>query len=353
MRLLKTERFINPKIFDIGYGQKTIQKEEKHTLQNWVIQIEVIRQEEIQGLKEIQQTSRNCEKFYFCSVFCPNSFLGGRMFYEQLKNFNNFLLLDKGLTEVTRKGHLKSISIVLKKVELPREDEFRNHILWMYEKKYSYSHISNTITSIEYFSEFLGSPIKFKKIRRPKKLIEHYLTEAEISCMIRDTKDLREKAMVVFLAYTGLRNKEFCNVRVKDLDFGNNQVFVRQGKFSRDRRVNLGYQGTNVLIDYIMENKKKKEDYLFTTIKKKNKYTTSDLRKLISVLAKRAKIKKKVFPHLFRHSLATNLILRGANILLVKEQLGHTDIQTTMNYIQRLPIHTIKTQYDYHAPAYI
>jgi len=73
----------------------------------------------------------------------------------------------------------------------------------------------------------------------------------------------------------------------------------------------------------------------------------------IRVLAKRAKIEKRTFPHIFRHSLATNLILRGASILLVKEQLGHTDIQTTMNYIQRLPIHVIKTQYDYHAPAYL
>ena len=273
--------------------------------------------------------------------------------FSNLKNFDNFLLLDKGLKEITRQGHLRSISIILKKINFPTKEKFRNHILWMYGEKYSHSHITNTIKAIEYFTEFQGDPITIKKTRRPKKLIEHYLTEAEINCMIRETKDLREKSMIVFLVFTGLRNGEFCNVKVKDLDFGNNQVFVRQGKFSKDRRANMGYKCTNVLIEYVIKYKKQPDDYLFTTIKNKNQYQSTDLRKFINVLAKRAKIEKRTFPHLMRHSLSTNLILRGANILLVKEQLGHTDIQTTMSYIQRLPIHTIKTQYDYHMPAYI
>lgn len=272
---------------------------------------------------------------------------------QELKDFDNFLLLDKALKDNTRNGHLRSISVVLKKLTSPTNKDFREHILWMYEKKYSHSHIVNTIKAIEYYSEFQGSPVIIKQPKRPKKLIEHYLTEAEINCMIRNTKNLREKAMITFLAFTGVRNQEFCNVLVKDLDFGNNQVFVRQGKFSKDRRVNMGYKCTNVLVEYIMKYKKKQEDYLFTTIKKSNQYRTSDLRKFINVLATKSKIEKRTFPHIFRHSLATNLILRGADILLVKEQLGHTDIQTTMNYIQRLPIQAIKTQYDYHAPAYI
>lgn len=308
----------------------------------YVLQVEVIH-----------QNPHGCKKIYYGSFFCTNSLGGGDMANEILKQFNNFLLLDKGLKEITRNGHLRSISVILKKIEYPTKENFREYIIGMHEEDYSNSHIINTIKSIEYFTEFKGTPITFAKMRRPRRLIEDYLTEAEISCMIRVAKNIRETAMIVFLAFSGVRNKEFCNVKVKDIDFGNNQAIIRQGKFSRDRIVNLGYKAINVLVQYLTEYKKDKEDYLFTTIKKNNKYKTSDLRKLAQTISKRANIGRRVFPHIFRHSLATNLILRGANILLVKEQLGHTDIQTTMNYIQRLPIQVIKTQYDYHAPSYI
>ncbi len=326
---------INPDFQEKSYVQKKLFKG------FYVLRVEVI-----------QQTSDGCKKIYYGSFFCTNS-LGGVDMAVNLKEFNNFLLLDKGLKEITRNGHLRSISVILKKIEIPTRENFREYIIGMHEKDYSNSHIINTIKSIEYFTEFKGVPITFAKMRRPKKLIEDYLTEAEISCMIRATKNIREMTMIVFLAFSGVRNREFCNIKVKDIDFGNNQVLIRQGKFSRDRRVNLGYKAINILVQYLTEHKKDREDYLFTTIKNNNKYGVGDLRKLIKTISKRANIGRRVFPHIFRHSLATNLILRGANILLVKEQLGHNDIQTTMNYIQRLPIQVIKTQYDYHAPAYV
>ena len=337
--MVLNKTFLNKQSIE-DYDQKTLQTK----LGYYALQIEVI-----------QQTPRNCEKFYIRSVFWSNNFSGVEMLSEQLKQFNSFLLLNKGLQQITRQGHLTSIKIVLKRIEVenPTNLELQEHIIWMHSKSYSHSHITNTIKAIEYFTEFNGNPLKIAKTRRPKKLIENYLTEAEIGAMIREAKDIREKAMIVFLAFSGVRNLEFCNVKVKDIDFGNNSVFIRQGKFSKDRRVNIGHSGINVLIKYIMDCNKKQEEYLFTTIKNNNKHCTSDLRKFINVLAKKTKIEKRVYPHLFRHSLSTNLILRGASILLVKEQLGHTDIQTTMNYIQRLPIHIIKTQYEYHVPAYL
>lgn len=88
--------------------------------------------------------------------------------FSELKDFDNFLLLDKGLKDITRAGHLRSISIVLKKISAPTKEEFRRHILWMYEKKYSHSHITNTIKAIEYYTEYQGEPIKIKNQRRPK-----------------------------------------------------------------------------------------------------------------------------------------------------------------------------------------
>lgn len=309
----------------------------------------------IRCIRYIQQTSSSYRKFYISRFFCPNSYLGVEMFSKQdLREFDNYLLLSKGLQKITRDGHLTSINIILKKIKTktPSHSEFQEHIIWMHSQEYSHSHITNTSKAIEHFTEFKGNPLRIARTRRPKKLITDCLTEAEVNAMIRTTKDIREKAMISLLAFSGIRNLEFCNLKVGDIDFGGNQIIIRNGKYSKDRRANIGSACTNILIEYIMENKKQKEEFLFTTIHKNNQYKTNDLRKFIRTLAERTRINKRVYPHLFRHALATNLLKRGANIILIQEQLGHSDITTTCHYIQRLP-YKIKSEYDHYIPAYV
>lgn len=335
---MKNETFLNKQIHNINYGQKELQNKEIY----------------IREVIYIQQTSSSYRRFYICSFICPNSYLGVEMFSKQeLREFDNYLLLSKGLQKITREGHLTSINIILKKIQssCPSNSEFQEHIIWMHNQEYSHSHITNTSKAIEYFTEFQGNPLRIAKTRRPKTLITDVLTEAEVNAMIRNTKDIREKAMISLLAFSGIRNKEFCNLKVEDVDFGGNQIIVKNGKYSRDRRANIGSICTNILIEYIMENRKQKGEYLFTTIYKNNQYQTNDLRKFIRTLAERTRIEKRVYPHLFRHALATNLLKRGASIILIQEQLGHSDITTTCHYIQALP-YKIKSEYEHYLPAY-
>ena len=91
---------------------------------------------------------------------------------------------------------------------------------------------------------------------------------------------------------------------------------------------------------------------LFTTLKKNNSLQQGDVRKIVKTIAIKASIKKRVYPHLFRHSLATNLLKRGANLMLIKEQLGHSFIESTMVYTISNPLRN-KSEYDYYIPAYI
>jgi site-specific recombinase XerD len=69
-------------------------------------------------------------------------------------------------------------------------------------------------------------------------------------------------------------------------------------------------------------------------------------------VAKRAKIAKRVFPHLLRHSFACNLLNRGANVLTIKELLGHQDLRTTMIYVRSTP-QRIQQEYNFYCPSYI
>ena len=86
-------------------------------------------------------------------------------------------------------------------------------------------------------------------------------------------------------------------------------------------------------MNYLRERSGQAHELLFVTVRGQRPYAPQVLRKLIRAAAKRAKITKRVYPHLLRHSLATNMLNRGANILMIKDQLGHAFVETTMIYL--------------------
>jgi integron integrase len=169
----------------------------------------------------------------------------------------------------------------------------------------------------------------------------------------------------------GLRLMEVLRLRVKDLDFDNRQIIVRDGKGENDRltvfpdllreplRVQLqtvkaqhdqdlldGY-GT-VHLPYALERKyptAKKEfawQYVFpasdlstdpvTGLKQRHHLHESNLQKAVKKAARLARVNKHVTPHTFRHSFATHLLQNGYDIRTVQELLGHKDVKTTMIY---------------------
>src|SRR5256885_103921 len=103
-----------------------------------------------------------------------------------------------------------------------------------YTANKSYSHIINTTLALERYSEFLGTPIHLGRPNKPKRIVAGTLTEAEIARMFSICRNIRERALLGMLAYTGIRNLELCNLHVKDIDFQNNTVFIKGGKGQKD-----------------------------------------------------------------------------------------------------------------------
>lgn len=273
---------------------------------------------------------------------------------KQKQQFDEHLLLKEGLQEVTREGYIRSINIVLRRIgkTKPNHKQYKKYMLWLHKQQYSYSHITNTGLAIWHYTNYLRNPLRIARTKKPKRLLKEYLTEAEINTLIRATKNIREKAIISLLSYSGIRNKEFCNLKVKDIDLCSNQIRVISGKGIKDRIANIGVECSKILIEYLNKYPREQEDYLFTTLRNNNQYATGDLRKIINTLKQRVGFSKRIYPHLFRHSLATNLLKRGANLMTIKEQLGHNFIDSTMIYVQSFP-QTIKSEYDYYIPAYI
>ena len=273
---------------------------------------------------------------------------------KELESFKKHLVLNYALREVTIKGHLENIKRMLKFLENtnPEKEEVTNYVYEIRNSNKSSSHQCNNISSIEKYMDFKKNLVRYAKPKRQKTLITETLTEAEVSRIFQATKNIKELAMISILAYSGIRNRSFCNLKLKDIDIGNNQIRVRKVKGKREYIANISSECINILLKYLEKHKKRPEDFLFTTKIRDNKYKQSDIRKFVLTLSKRARIEKKVYPHLFRHSLASNMLNRGAGIILIKEQLGHDWIQSTENYLSCFP-NRIKSEFEIYKPSYL
>ena len=111
---------------------------------------------------------------------------------------------------------------------------------------------------------------------------------------------------------------ELCNIRRKDVDLGAIHLMILGGKNRKDRVVNISAECTKVLFEYLSAYRRQPDDFLFATLEKEHQLASGDLRKMIRTLARRAKIDRRVFPDLLRHSLATNLLNRGASLMIIQ-----------------------------------
>ena len=243
---------------------------------------------------------------------------------------------------------------MLREVETlaPSRVEVQQYVALLYGQGYSYSHLANIIRCIEAYIAFIGDPIRFGRPRKPKPITKDLLSEAEISVILAACKNTREKAMLAMLAYTGIRNQELCDLRVRDVDMARNLVHVLNGKRSRGRTICMSGDCTQVLMQYLSAYPRSVDDYLFTTIRQRSQYSPWALRRLVKRVVACTGCKKRVHPHLFRHSLASNMLARGANLLTIKEILGHSVIKTTIIYIRTRP-QRIQPEYQLFVPSYL
>lgn len=146
---------------------------------------------------------------------------------------------------------------------------------------------------------------------------------------------LRDKAILELLYSSGLRPGELRNLEVSAVDLLHEEVFVAEGKGKKDRFVPLGHFAAVAIKCYI-ENlrpqlEKTPQQKLFLT-KNGLPMSASDLVLTLRRHVKCAHIKKRVYPHLIRHTMATHLLESGLDIIFIQKMLGHEVLDTTMLY---------------------
>lgn len=271
--------------------------------------------------------------------------------------FTSFLIVERGIGTICAASYVGSVKRFVKATgkEQPSKDDVINYLMGFYTSNKSYSHITNTTLALERYCEFLGAPIKLGRPKKPKRIVANTLTETEVARMFALCRTTRERALLAMLAYTGIRNLELCNLLVKDIDFENKTVFIKGGKGQKDGMVCISEEGLTMIQGYLKEYPRADDETLFFPIgrnKTHDRLETQTVRKFVKKLARRAGIEKRVWPHVFRHSLAMNMLMKGCDIYSIREQLRHSYISTTFIYIHSNP-KIMQNKYQVFCPSYM
>lgn len=213
-------------------------------------------------------------------------------------------------------------------------DEINNYLLDLIRnKKISASQQNQRINSIKFFYEkVLGREKQYFKIQRPKKeqKLPEVLSKEEIMALIESTSNKKHKAIISLLYSGGLRRGELIKLKWEDIERDRGLIRIRQGKGNKDRYTLLSKITLNHLLLYYKEYKTK--EYIFENPNNGGKYSAESVGEVVKTAAIKAGIKKRVYPHILRHSFATHLLEKGVNLRYIQESLGHNDPRTTQIY---------------------
>ena len=274
-----------------------------------------------------------------------------------LSQFTQYLKNEKNLSPQTVKAYLsdirdfgKYLSSMHKDVEEVDYSLARRYLRKLQEKGMTKSTLARRVASLRCFFHYLYSKgylasFLLANLRSPKldKRIPSFLEEDEVKSLLEKVEGedffrCRDKAILELLYATGMRIAEIVGLNVDDLDLSEEVVRVK-GKGGKERMIPLGRYAIEALVKYLRKRKervKAGERAVFLNRFGRRLSETAIRRKLKDYLAL-AGISKRVTPHTMRHSFATHLLNRGADLRVVQELLGHERLSTTQIYTHITP----------------
>ena len=207
--------------------------------------------------------------------------------------------------------------------------------------------IARALVAVRMLHRFLTEEGKLREnvtdaLESPKlgKHLPQTLSQAEIEKLLaapdgRKLSGLRDMAFLELLYATGLRASEMVSLRLGQVDLENGTLRV-MGKGSKERMVPVGRKAREVLGRYLKRTRSEwvkngQTDFLFVS-RSGRPVSRQTAWGILKKYAKSSGLKKKIYPHLLRHSFATHLLENGADLRVVQELLGHADIVTTQIY---------------------
>ena len=271
------------------------------------------------------------------------------MLINYVSQYLEYLEVERGLSKNTIDAYrrdLYSLESFLYTLDINEITEIKRlhlnlYIKNLHDSNYTPFTIARQMASIKgFFKWALVNDILSQNpslaIEQPKlpKRLPKVLSVSEITSLLKERMNAIEKAVFELLYASGLRVSELSDITVSNIDLSAKYVRVL-GKGSKERIVPIGKKAVNAIKDYLKERdyilKKNNINSKYCFIKEDGKkITRQDVYRFINKMGK--KISKEISPHTIRHSFATHLLENGADLRIVQELLGHSDVSTTQLY---------------------
>ena len=201
-------------------------------------------------------------------------------------------------------------------------------------RKLSSAYVNSSYAALKFYYETtLCREWNMRHIPRLKSrsFLPDILTPEEVARILDVTTNIKHKALLSTIYSAGLRVSEAVHLSARDIDSANMRIFIRQGKGFKDRNSILARKNLLLLREYWKLYHPM--DWLFPGPDPSKPLSVRTVQAVFHVAINQAGIKKRVSVHSLRHAFSTHLLNRGANILQIKELLGHESIQTTSKYL--------------------
>ncbi len=291
-----------------------------------------------------------------------------------VKDYLHYLVIERGLSENTVKSYRQDIVELVRYLKQQGITDFKDvdpktildYMKYMHDNGKARNSVIRFVSSMKKFFKFLiryhyviNNPMI--KVDTPKQAnyLPDVLSTQEVDDLLAtpDTTDkygIRDRAILEVMYATGLRVSELVHLKMDNLHL--EMGFIQTiGKGDKERIIPIGSEAIKWINNYISNSrslllKRRHCDYLFLNAHGGGLSRQSIWQKIKKYVAI-AGIKKRVTPHTLRHSFATHILENGADLRVVQELLGHSDISTTQIYTHISHEHLTKAFDKYHPHA--
>ena len=213
--------------------------------------------------------------------------------------------------------------------------------------------INCCLDSIRGFYEYLcheeeilvSNPVKRGYALRLSRPLPRHLRDEEVSMVLEVIQNYRDRAMIMLMLRCGLRVSEVADLTIDAIDLRRRQLFVYNGKGSKDRVVYISNDAFASIFEYLRVRPRTRTKKVFLVEKGDHKgkpLSVRGIQKRIEHYARKSGV--KVSCHHLRHTMATQLLNADADLVTIQDLLGHTRIKTTQRYCR---VSNLKVQRDY------
>ena len=276
---------------------------------------------------------------------------------QEIKGFVAYLHNVKKTSKNTELSYRRDLVKMMRflheqKIDRPEdvtETNLNSYILDLEKKGMSAATVSRNIAAMKGFYLYLwkegnitSDPAENLKAPKVEKKLPDILSVEDMTKLLeqpgdRTPKGLRDRAMLELLYATGIRVTELISLRLEDVNWKLDYIVCRDR--NRERIVPYGFKARKALERYMKSARAeliggKECEMLFPNCSGES-MSRQGFWKLLKQYVKQAGIETEITPHTLRHSFAAHLVENGADLHVVQEMMGHSDISTTMMYANR------------------